>query len=291
MGMVSVGTSGYSYLDWVGPVYPEDARPPDFLRLYAARFATVELNFSYYRMPTAPQLQALVDQTAAGFSFSIKGNDALTHRIDAAAWREPARLFRAALDPLRAAERLSAVLLQFPYSFHYDVERRRYLDLLLAEFRGLPLAVEFRNHEWYNNRVIDAFREREVALVSLDLPELKGLPPLMDAVTSPLAYVRFHGRNGETWWGSDSAARYDYLYSEAELAPWAERIRGIAAHASTVLVYFNNHRRGQAVQNAQMLLDLLDAPASDASPAAMAADASPPAYSAPVDGPGPERAP
>ncbi len=254
---ILVGTSGYGYLEWVGPVYPPGTRPENFLTQYAAMFPTVELNFSYYKMPAAEQLARFLEEAGPSLLFSIKANEALTHKVDPAAWREAAETFAAALEPLRKAGRLGALLFQFPYSFHYEVDRRRYLDALLGRFAGLPLAVEFRNHEWYNNRVLDALRARGVAMAALDLPALKGLPPVMDVVTSELAYVRFHGRNGEAWWGSGAAARYDYLYSDAELEAWAGRLRTMAEKARRVLVYFNNHQRGQAVQNARTLEGIL----------------------------------
>jgi uncharacterized protein YecE (DUF72 family) len=254
---ILVGTSGYGYVEWVGPVYRLGSRPDDFLKQYASMFTTVELNFSYYKMPTAEQLTRLMEQAGPSLVFSIKANEALTHKIDPGAWKDAARSFGEALEPLLKADRLGALLFQFPYSFHYEVDRRRYLDALLAQFADLPLAVEFRNHEWYNNRVLDAFRERRVAIASLDLPALQGLPPVMDVVTSPLAYIRFHGRNGESWWGSDSASRYDYLYTEAELESWAGRVQAIAESAERILVYFNNHRRGQAVQNARTFAGIL----------------------------------
>jgi uncharacterized protein YecE (DUF72 family) len=208
-------------------------------------------------MPTSVQCSRFLEQAGPALVFSVKANEALTHKIDPAGWKDAARAFLEALEPLLRADRLGAVLFQFPYSFHYEVDRRRYLDAVLGEFAGLPVAVEFRNHEWFNNRVFDAFRERRVALASLDLPALKGLPPVMDVVTAPLAYVRFHGRNGETWWGSDSASRYDYLYSAAELEAWAGRVQAIAQRADRVLVYFNNHRGGQSVQNAKSFSAIL----------------------------------
>lgn len=257
MGTILVGTSGYSYNEWVGPVYPEGTAREDFLARYAAMFPTVELNFSYYRMPTAAQLGRLATEGGPALSFSVKANEALTHRIDQAAWKDAAHAFAAALEPLSETGRLKAALLQFPYSFHYEVDSRRYLDALLGELGGLPLAVEFRNHEWYNNRVFDALRARSVAVASLDMPELRGLPPVIDVVTAPLAYIRFHGRNARDWWGSDAAARYDYLYTDDELEAWAQRVRGIASRADTVLVYFNNHRRGQAVRNAETFTAIL----------------------------------
>lgn len=256
MAQIMIGTSGYSYTEWVGPVYPEGTKPSQFLACYATMFSTVELNFSYYRMPEPGQMRSMLSQ-GPGTSFSIKAHESLTHTVDPVAWRSSAVMFRSAVEVLQEAEALKAVLLQFPFSFHYDPDRRRYLDNLVRALKGLPLAVEFRNGQWYNNRTLDALRERKVALVSLDLPAVRDAPPMIDVVTAPVAYLRLHGRNKDTWWGSDSAARYDYLYSERELESFAERVRGLAVSAQMVLVYFNNHRRGQAVRNAQALLRLL----------------------------------
>jgi uncharacterized protein YecE (DUF72 family) len=161
-------------------------------------FPTVELNFSYYKMPTAEQNGRFRDQAGSALVFSVKANEAAHPQDNPSGLKDATRAFLEALDPLQRAERLGAMLFQFPYSFHYEVDRRRYLDAILGEFAGLPVAVEFRNHEWFNNRVLDAFRERRVAIASLGLPALKGRPPVMDAFTVPLAYIRFHGRNGET---------------------------------------------------------------------------------------------
>ena len=255
---VLVGTSGYGYIEWVGPVYPEDAHPDDFLTRYASMLSTVELNFSRYRMPTAERMSRLLEQAGPSLVFSVKANEALTHEIDPAGWRDATRVFLDALGPILKAGRLGAVLLQFPFSFRYQVDSRRYLDSVLGELGSLPVAVAFQNHEWYNNRVLDAFRVRRVSIATLDLPALEGLPPVMDVVAAPLAYIRFHGRNGETWWGSDSASRYDYLYSEDELEAWTGRVRAIAQRADRVLIYFNNYRRGQSVRNAKSLSAILN---------------------------------
>jgi len=128
----------------------------------------------------------------------------------------------------------------------------------LDEFSGIQAAIEFRNDEWVNNRVIEGLKERGATLVSLDMPALKGLPPTLDVVTSSLAYFRLHGRNKETWWGSDSPARYDYLYTEKELEMTVERIKQIVIKADRLIIYFNNHRKGQAVRNAQTLQKILE---------------------------------
>ncbi|NCC63639.1 MAG: DUF72 domain-containing protein [Spirochaetia bacterium] len=258
MSALLIGTSGYSYTEWVGPVYPKGTKPEEFLSCYAELFSTVELNYSYYRMPEASQL-AMMHQTAPALRFSIKAHQSLTHQIDMQSYKEQAGHFRRALVPLCNAGVLEAVLFQFPFSFHYEVEQRRYLDTLLRCFASLPLAVEFRNSKWYNNRTLDALRERKVAFVSLDLPLVAGNPPMMDVSTAPFSYFRLHGRNKETWWGSDSSSRYDYHYSDKELLVLLERIRSLAIGTEKVLIYFNNHRRGQAVENAKHLQALLDA--------------------------------
>lgn len=256
MSEILIGTSGYSYTEWVGPFYPKGTKAQSFLSYYATTFSTVELNFSYYRMPEADQLLSMHGQVPS-LGFSIKAHESLTHTIDPSSWRISANTFRTAVSVLRDRQALRMILLQFPYSFHYEPDRRTYLDQLLRSFGDYPLAVEFRNGQWYNNRTLDALRERKVALASLDLPDIKSSPPMMDVTTSPVAYIRLHGRNKDTWWGSDAAARYDYLYSPRELSAIAERIRGLAKTTRLVLVYFNNHRRGQAVHNALALQKIL----------------------------------
>lgn len=256
MAEILIGTCGYSYNEWVGPVYPEGTKREQFLSLYAERFKTVEIDYTYYAMPRAKNIQQMIED-GPGLCFAVKAHQSLTHKIDSAKWQDEAKIYMEAIEPLREKGVLGAVLFQFPYSFHYEDENRRYLGRILDEFSGIPAAVEFRNAEWLNNRVIEGFKERGVALVGLDLPDLKGLPPTTDVVTAPLAYFRLHGRNKETWWGSDSPARYDYMYTDTELEATAERIRQIIVKAERLIIYFNNHVRGQAVRNAETLEKIL----------------------------------
>jgi uncharacterized protein YecE (DUF72 family) len=155
------------------------------------------------------------------------------------------------------AGRLEAVLFQFPHSFHYTKDNRIYLNSLLKFFKGVPLAVEFRTADWCTAKVFDGMRNLEIPLVSLDLPELPKLPPTMDIVTAPLAYIRLHGRNKEAWWGKNDHARYDYLYTDSEIEVWAARIKRIIGQARRVMVYFNNHTFGKAVRNAQKMEKML----------------------------------
>jgi len=257
MAKILIGTSGYSYHEWVGTVYPEGTQAKDYLSCYAGFFPTVELNFSYYNMPKAQNLVKMLADGGPNLTFSIKAHKTLTHEINPAQWEEEAKIYLTAIEPLLEANRLEAILFQFPYSFHYTPENRSYLDKLIKYFKGFPTAVEFRKSDWYSGKVIDAMKSRGVPLVSLDLPELPKLPPTMDVVTAPLAYIRLHGRNKETWWGSDDHARYDYLYSDSEVEAWAARIERIAEQAQRILVYFNNHSMGKAAKNAHTLEKLL----------------------------------
>jgi len=246
MAEILIGTSGYSYHEWVGTVYPEETKAKDYLACYSGLFSTVELNFSYYNMPKADNLAKMLADGGDKLTFSIKAHKTLTHEINPAQWEGEAKTYLDALEPMLAAGRLEAVLFQFPYSFHYTPENRTYLDKLLKYFKGVPAAVEFRTADWCNGKVIEGMKSRNVPLVSLDMPELPKLPPTMDVVTAPFAYIRLHGRNKEAWWGSDDHERYNYLYADSEIEAWADRIQRMAQQVKRVLVYFNNHklRRG-----------------------------------------------
>lgn len=257
MAKILIGTSGYSYHEWVGPVYPEGTKDSQYLGLYSGLFPSVELNFSYYGMPKAENLKKMLADGGPSLTFSIKAHQSLTHKIEADKWEAEAKTYSAAIEPLLEAKRLEAVLFQFPYSFHYNEENRRYLDKLLKYFKDIPAAVEFRTADWYNSKVIDGMKSRKVSLVSLDMPELPKLPPTMDVVTAPLAYIRLHGRNKDAWWGNDDHARYDYLYTDSEVEAWAERIKRVTEQADRILVYFNNHPSGKAARNAQTLGKIL----------------------------------
>ncbi|MFP3043372.1 DUF72 domain-containing protein [Treponema primitia] len=258
MAKILVGTCGFYYTDWLGPVYPLGTKKEDYLSRYAERFNTVELDYTYYSMPQAANLAKMLVDGGSDLTFAMKAHQTLTHKINPATWKGDAETYREAIEPVLQARRLEAVLFQFPYSFHYTPENRRYLGDVLSCFQGVPLAVEFRVAEWYHAKVIEGMRKQGAALVSLDMPDLAKLPPTMDVVTAPFAYVRLHGRNTGAWWGSDEVARYDYLYTDRELEAWIDRIKRIEVQADKILVYFNNHARGQAVQNAQTLIAILE---------------------------------
>ncbi len=251
-----IGTSGYSYEDWVGPVYPPGSRKEDFLSLYSQEFPVVELNFSYYAQPVPRTLERMLSVTPPAFLFALKAHRSMTHDIGPD-WEKDISVFRSGVTPLVEAGRLAAVLLQFPYSFGYTTESRERLATLCDRLEGLPLAVEFRKSDWLRPQVFEGLRERRAAVVSVDEPDLPRLLRPISDVTSDLAYVRFHGRNKEKWWTGDNASRYDYLYDAAELEGWVERVRTILSRVHVMLIFFNNHWRGNAAQNARMFREIL----------------------------------
>jgi uncharacterized protein YecE (DUF72 family) len=255
-GRILIGTSGYSYDDWVGPVYPPGTPRQDFLALYARQFSIVELNFSYYQQPRAETLGRMIEATPKGFLFALKAHRSMTHDIGDT-WESDIAAFRAGIAPLVEAGRLAAVLLQFPYRFAYTPESRTRLAGLCEQLSGLPLAVEFRKSDWLRPQVFEGLRQRGAAIVSVDEPDLPKLLKPITEVTADFGYVRFHGRNAANWWTGDNASRYDYLYSAAELSEWVDRIREILARVPVLVLFFNNHWRGNAAHNAAQMRLLL----------------------------------
>lgn len=253
---ILIGTSGYSYDDWVGPFYPPGTAKRDFLAYYASHFPFTELNFSYYRQPSAQTAEGMVARTPEGFRFSVKMHQSVTHERSES-WRQEAHIFKEGVEPFRAHGRLAGVLLQFPFSFHYRPENRRYLAQVCEELTSLPLFVEFRNVEWQKPRVYEGLAERGVGLVVVDAPELKGLPEPEVLATAQAAYLRFHGRNRGSWWTGDNVTRYDYRYSTEELAQWVAPVRALAEKTRLLLVAFNNHPNANAAFNADELRRML----------------------------------
>jgi uncharacterized protein YecE (DUF72 family) len=258
MADIKTGTSGYDYLDWVNNFYPQSISRKKFLYYYSNNFSTVELNFTYYRLPQKTQIETFIKNSNPDMDFSIKGHESMTHRPNPATWKTNIQAYIQAVTPLLQSNRLAAVLLQFPYRFHYEKDNRLYLDKLLRELQELPLVVEFRNPHWLNRRTFEGLRQREVGFCITDAPRIKGVPPTIDITTSKLAYIRFHGRNAQNWWDGNASSRFDYLYSQKELSSWISRLKTLVKTAQKIRIYFNNHRKGQAPTNAQMLKNILE---------------------------------
>jgi uncharacterized protein YecE (DUF72 family) len=255
-----VGTSGYSYPEWIeAGIYPPGTKTGQMLPLYAAKFPVTELNYTWYQMPRAEAVERQRNLAPGHFRFCAKLTRTLTHEVDAKTWRTEAEKYRLGIAPLVQSRQLLAILVQFGAGFDRSPKHRSYLGALLAELQGLPLAVEFRNATWANDKVFAELERRRVALVTVDEPELSGLFPSLDVVTNPdLFYARFHGRNALGWRSGKMATQFDYDYSDSELERWMdERLRRLLERAATGVLFFNNHVRGQAPRNARKLIELL----------------------------------
>ena len=239
-GNVRVGTSGWIYKHWRGPVYPPDLPPRRWLAHYAESFDTVELNNSFYRLPSEDAFRAWAAQAPPGFVFAVKASRYLTHMKKL---RDPEQPLENVLSRARLlGPHLGPVLYQLPPGWHVNLDRlRNFLTLLPA---GITHVLEFRDPTWYAEAVRVALAEYGV---SFCIHDLRG-EPSPDWVTGAAVYVRFHG---PTAWA------YAGRYSADQMRTWAERIDGWRRAGHDVYAYFNNDDAGHAVTNARELRDLL----------------------------------
>jgi uncharacterized protein YecE (DUF72 family) len=252
---ILIGTSGYSYGEWVDAgFYPSGIKSAHMLAHYAGVFPVTELNFTWYQMPKPQVLERMRGQVPPGFRFAAKLTRTLTHEIVPNEWRGEVARFREGITPLLQSRQLTAVLVQLAPFFDRSPKNRRYLADLFDELAGLPLAVEFRHRSWADDRVFTELSRRKVTLVTVDAPDLPYLFPALDVVTNPdLFYVRLHGRNARGWRSGNMQKKFDYSYNDEELGGLSETISHMARQALSGVVFFNNHVRGQAVENARQL--------------------------------------
>jgi len=227
------------------------------LAYYGEHFPVVEVNATYYALPSAATFEQMARKVPPDFEFVVKANKDMTHAEEF----QPAvfQAFRGALVPLLQRHTLGCVLAQFPWSFRNTPPNQDLLRRFRGEMGGIPTVIEFRNAGWAVPETFELLRELEIGYCCVDEPRLKGLMPRTVVATSPIGYVRFHGRNAAKWWRHEHAyERYNYLYTEEELAEWVPRIRELADETEKVYVFFNNHYEGKAGQNARMMAQLLD---------------------------------
>lgn len=229
-------------------------------------FDTIEINTSFYQPLRPDHAAQWIDRVAANprFVFTAKLWQRFTHDIrplkhDSAAAEE--REVRAGFDVLRAAKKLGAVLLQFPFSFHRTAETIAYLTALLKRFADYPLVVEVRHGTWDAPETLELLRTSGVSFCNIDQPIIgRSLGPSAQA-TAAVGYVRLHGRRYDTWFSDDAKIpaheRYNYLYSGEELAPWVSRVQKVGEKARNTFVITNNHFQGKAVVNALQLISIL----------------------------------
>ncbi|UCH35345.1 MAG: DUF72 domain-containing protein [Armatimonadota bacterium] len=254
--MIYIGTSGFKFADWKGSFYPEGLSDRDWLTYYGERFDCVEVNSTYYRLVHPRTFFHMANKVPAGFQFTVKAYGGLTHEPSESRDAD-FESFIGSLQPLIEADKFGCVLAQFPHRFHNTQENRAYLAEFGERFTGLPLVVEFRSREWAEQPVFDFLREHGVGYCAVDEPQFKSLMPPVAVATSPVGYVRFHGRNYEKWWKGDNKTRYDYLYSEDELREWVPKIDQLQQETEKVYVFMNNCFGGKAATNAAQMKELL----------------------------------
>ncbi|MFO0928650.1 MAG: DUF72 domain-containing protein [Gemmataceae bacterium] len=251
---VWVGTSGYSYPNWVGDFYPEGTRPEKMLPFYCGQFPLVELNFTFYRPPTRAQLVRLADKTPAGFQFVVKLPQTISHD------HSPLDLpgFRHAVEGLAERGQLAGLLAQFPQSMHCTRAACDWVSTVSAELSHLHLAVEFRHKSWTRSGLPAWLAEKGLDLVAVDVPDLPGLFPRGWVQSTSTAYIRLHSRNADKWFRGDGE-RYDYDYPDDELNEWVAKLVRHDALGTTerALLLFNNCQRSQAAVNARRMIELL----------------------------------
>ena len=263
--MIRIGPAGWSYPDSPGHVYPAGVSSRfDALAFLASYYDTIEINSTFYRPQPARTFASWVKRVAhnAPFRFTVKLWQRFTHERGGPWTAEEVRQATEGLEVLRDADRLGALLAQFPWSFKPDAAAQSLLARLADTFRGWPLVVEVRHGEWGRPEPLRLFADLGVGIANIDQPLIgQSLTPAAHAAGS-VGYVRFHGRNYEHWFGEheDAAQRYDYLYSVKELAPWVERIRALGATDGVADVYVitNNHFEGKGPANALMLRAMLE---------------------------------
>lgn len=282
MPRTRIGTSGWHYPSgkgtWNGIFYPgprERGRGFDELTFYAGRFNTVEINATFYGQPRAKVTESWVRRTPPGFEFAVKLYQKFTHPTLAgdrtAISTADVDQFKSGIEPLAAANRLGPLLAQFPPSFTDSAESRAHLEWLLATFADYEVAVELRHRSWSDRApdIFDLLHAHRAAWTQIDEPKFRFSirQDLMPNITS-FYYLRLHGRNAAEWWKHEQAEdRYNYLYSERELKPFASAVNMARTLVKKQYVYMNNHFAAQAIADAAVLRHLLDDPVEAPMPA------------------------
>jgi uncharacterized protein YecE (DUF72 family) len=276
---VRIGTCSWADDALSKHFYPPKLPAKERLAWYAERFDTVEVDSTYYRLPSESMVQGWAERTPPGFTMHVKAFGLMTRhpvkvetlpedlraempvdergRVD----RPPRELrgevfarFHRALEPLRAAGKLGGILLQFPSYVVPKPASYEYLQWSKEQLRGDSMLVEFRHRSWLDDdgraQTLSFLEELGAAHVVVDAPktDAKNLVPTVLARTSETVYVRMHGRNEKTWnvRGGSASERFDYLYKPAELREWVEPLRELSEKTDDVYVLFNNNRWSKA---------------------------------------------
>jgi uncharacterized protein YecE (DUF72 family) len=280
--VIRVGTCSWADESFVKAWYPRGMRSgEERLRYYTERFATVEANSTFYRLPDEAMVARWAERLPEGFVMHVKAFGLMARhpvkadvlppdfrseapidsrgRVDRPSRELRAEVFRrflAALEPLRASGKLGGILMQFPPYVVPKPSSYEYLEWAKEQLAGHDTLVEFRHKSWFEQpaETLGFLEQHGMTYVTVDAPP--SIIPLVVAHTTPTAYVRFHGRNEQTWYKrtGSTAERFDYLYSGEELRVWARTLRELAAEAEAVYAMFNNNGRSPSTDAPRNLL-------------------------------------
>lgn len=235
---VYIGTSGYSYKSWDKTFYGDTPRRAQ-LEFYATQFPTVEINATFYRLPSEAMVRGWRERVNEEFVYAVKGSRFITHMKKLVKLDGALDKFFERIAPMQ--DRTAVILWQLPGRLKKDATRLdEFLAITPKEYRH---AVEFRDRSWYDEEIFGLLRKHRAAHVALSS---QGMPMNL-SVTTDFVYIRFHGL--------DDGAAHDY--TEGELKPWAEFILAEAERGRTIYAYFNNDINVRAPENAKMLMEMV----------------------------------
>jgi uncharacterized protein YecE (DUF72 family) len=244
---IHIGTSGYSYKDWLGNFYPQFCPPADFLRFYSTLFKTVEIDSTYYRIPDTETVRRWKRATPDDFIFTAKFPSSVTHEGEIGARIENGKIFIDVMSHLE--DKLGPLLLQFPYRFepdeHFEIMER----LIEAMPDYLKIAVEVRNKKWLRQQFYDLLRQKNISLALIDHPWM----PRRNELTADFVYIRLLGDRKQI----ESDFSYERFDRKEELNWWSVLIEDFSRDGGEVYAYFNNHYSGHSPTTARRLMELL----------------------------------
>ena len=233
--MIRVGTSGWMYDHWKGPFYPEHMTSDEMLPFYTEVFDTVEVNNTFYQLPSKEKVRAWRDDSPEGFLFIIKANRYITHMKNLLEPEEPVNTLMERIEIL--GPKLGSILFQLPPQWNVNVDRlASFLDVLP---QGQRYAFEFRDESWYREGIYDLLEGAEAAFCIHDHRDA----PSPEKMTADFTYLRFHGPRGD----------YGGNYRGEHLRQWADKVKSWEEAGRDVYAFFNNDMKGYAVENARQL--------------------------------------
>ncbi len=236
---IYIGTSGWHYDHWIGPYYPKELAPQKFLQFYAQDFNSVEINNTFYHLPSIKAVKQWTQTVDKKFLFSVKASRYVTHVKRFKDPKKSLKKFFAAIKPL--SSQIGVILFQTPPSLKIDLERlETFINALPDTYR---FAFEFRNSSWYQDEVYALLKKKNMGFCIHDFDDIAS----PETVTASFVYLRFHGPSGY----------YSGKYSLPTLRKWAKKITQWAKEGKEVFCYFNNDQAAYAVKNAKELKKIL----------------------------------